>query len=74
MTPHRAVNLTLTAGFSHRGQHHMTAYLCKPFSILKDHPELNRHFRACGFDPERGEVGIMLERDYIEATKEGGAG
>jgi len=21
-------------GFSHRGQHHMTAYLCKPFSIL----------------------------------------
>lgn len=54
-------------GFSHRGQRHMTAYRCVPFSALKEHPELERHFRACGCDPEFGEVGIVLERDYVEA-------
>ena len=45
----------------------MTAYRCVPFSALKEHPELERHFRACGCDPEFGEVGIVLERDYVEA-------
>jgi hypothetical protein len=50
-------------GFSHRQQHDITAYRCMPFSVLKDRPELERAFRACGCDPGRGEVGIVLERD-----------
>lgn len=50
-------------GFSHRGNHNSTAYVCQPFSVLKDRPELEQAFRACGCDPSRGEVGIMLERD-----------
>lgn len=49
-------------GFSHRGNRD-NAYTCQPFSVLKDRPELLSAFRACGCDPERGEVGIMLERD-----------
>lgn len=51
-------------GFSHRGQYPATAYRCLPFSILKEFPALTNAFRACGCNPERGEVGIMLERDY----------
>lgn len=50
-------------GFSHRGQHHLTAYLCMPFSILEERPELLNAFLACGCDPKRGEVGIILLRD-----------
>jgi DNA-directed RNA polymerase subunit RPC12/RpoP len=49
-------------GFSHRGNRD-NAYTCQPFSILDERPELLSAFRACGCDPERGEVGIMLERD-----------
>jgi DNA-directed RNA polymerase subunit RPC12/RpoP len=51
-------------GFSHRGNYNSTAYLCKPFSILKDRPELESAFKACGCDPKRGEVGILLEKDF----------
>ncbi len=47
-------------GFSHR-QNRTTAYRCLPFSILKERPELEQKFRACGCDPTRGEVGIVLE-------------
>jgi len=50
-------------GFSHRGNHNSTAYVCQPFTVLKDRPELEQAFRACGCDPSRGEVGIMLKRD-----------
>jgi hypothetical protein len=49
-------------GFSHRAQH-ATAYVCVPFSILKERPGLLAAFRACGCEPGRTEVGIMLERD-----------
>lgn len=49
-------------GFSHRGNRD-NAYTCQPFSVLKERPELLSAFRACGCDPDRGEVGIMLERD-----------
>lgn len=49
-------------GFAHRGQN-LTVYRCVPFSILQERPELDAAFRACGCDPERGEVGIVLERD-----------
>lgn len=50
-------------GFSHRSQR-ATAYVCAPFSILKDRPELLIAFQACGCSPGRGEVGVMLERDF----------
>jgi hypothetical protein len=49
-------------GFSNRGNRD-NAYTCQPFSVLKERPELLSAFRACGCDPERGEVGIMLKRD-----------
>jgi hypothetical protein len=44
---------------SHRGQTD-TPYRCLPFSILKEHPEYEVAFRACGCDPKRGEVGVVL--------------
>jgi len=50
-------------GFSHR-LNNATAYVCKPFSILAEHPQLASAFAACGSDPKRGEVGVMLERDW----------
>lgn len=59
-------------GFNHRGQH-ITAYRCVPFTALKTDPEraakLLRAFRACGCEPGRAEVGIMLETEYREAMK-----
>lgn len=51
-------------GFSHRGNHNSTAYVCQPFSVLQEYPELSSAFAACGCDPKRGEVGIMLEKDF----------
>ena len=51
-------------GFSHRSQS-ATAYRCVPFSILAERPGLRAAFAACGCDPGRSEVGIMLERDLF---------
>ena len=50
-------------GFSHRGQHPLNGYRCLPFSILQEKPELKDAFLACGRDPRRGEVGIILKGD-----------
>lgn len=51
-------------GFGHRHNKGTTAYVCQPFTVLKERPELLGAFLACGCDPKRGgEVGIMLERD-----------
>lgn len=47
-------------GFHHRGNHHLSGYHCLPFSILETRPELRNDFLACGCDPKRGEVGIVL--------------
>jgi hypothetical protein len=50
--------------------------VCKPFSVLKDRPELLDAFQACGCDPKRGgEVGVMLERDFraVMSKVDGGA-
>lgn len=52
-------------GYSHRGQR-ATAYRCMPFSILKERPELLAAFRACGCEPGRQEVGIVLESDLYK--------
>lgn len=51
-------------GFHHKRQN-ISAYVCVPYSILKDKPYLLSAFRSCGCDPEKGgDVGIMLEKDY----------
>lgn len=63
-------------GFHHRLNHNATAYACVPFSILIDKPgaaqKLTNAFRSCGCEPGRGEVGIMLERDYRDAVRVSG--
>lgn len=38
---------------------HLNPYVCLPFSILKEKPELREAFLAFGCDPDRGEVGIL---------------
>lgn len=48
-------------GFSMRQNMGTTAYQCLPFSILETRPELRNAFLSCGCNPERGEVGIVLE-------------
>lgn len=49
-------------GHAFRHNQHHTAYRCLPFSLIDDKPELRAQFLACGCDPKRGEVGIVLER------------
>lgn len=55
-------NCICWCGFAHRNQND-NPYECLPYSILEHHPELANAFRACGCDPERGEVGIILSKD-----------
>ena len=50
-------------GFSHR-RNSANPYTCLPFSVLREYPQLKKAFRSCGCDPERGEVGIVLTRDF----------
>lgn len=50
-------------GMHHRNNH-LKPYRCLPFSILKERPEAEKAFRACGCDPSRGEVGIVLASDF----------
>lgn len=57
-------------GFSHRLSNE-TPYQCVPYSILESRPELLNAFRACGCDPERGEVGIILVRDLNSPPSSG---
>jgi len=56
-------------GFSMKHNHGKTAYQCLPFTILTEHPEWRQAFLACGCDPTRGEVGIVLE-DSIRSIME----
>lgn len=58
--------------FEHRNQRE-TAYMCRPFSVLEREPHLLEAFLACGCDPKRGEVGIMLESDMrrLRVAKDG---
>ncbi|HEX7324310.1 MAG TPA: hypothetical protein VF292_03010 [Rhodanobacteraceae bacterium] len=49
-------------GFAHR-QQNAGAYRCLPFSVLTAHPELEPAFRACGCDPQRGQIGIVTVAD-----------
>jgi len=53
--------------FAHRRQQ-PGAYVCVPYSILREHPGALKYFRRCGCDPEAGgEVGIMLAAELREA-------
>ena len=56
-------------GFNFRGQEHYQGnYMCLPFSILKEKPELLEAFRSCGCDPEgKGVVGIVTRDGYQRA-------
>lgn len=55
-------------GFAHRNNQ-IEPYKCLPFSIVNDYPKLLAAFRACGCEPKKGEVGIVLEADLKEAIK-----
>lgn len=53
-------------GFHHRGQEHMQGmYVCLPFSILRERPELDSAFWRTGCDPtsKRAQVGVILASD-----------
>lgn len=54
-------------GFHMRGNHHLSSYRCLSFAVLEKTPELEAAFKACGCDPKRGEVGVVLEADYRRA-------
>lgn len=54
-------------GFSMK-HNNSTAYRCLPFSVLKERPELRQAFLACGCDPSRGEVGIVLNDSIQRAN------
>jgi hypothetical protein len=60
-------------GVEHLGQRPPSAFerfICLPFSILEEHPELRDGFLACGCDPDRdAEVGIMTGEDYRRLRK-----
>lgn len=55
-------------GMQFRGQH-ATAYRCVAHAAAKDNPKLEAALRACGCESGRGEVGIALERDVLEALR-----
>lgn len=58
-------------GTKHKNNHHLRgAYTCRPFSEIDEIPELKNLFLKCGCDPERGEVGIVLRKDYEKLIKE----
>jgi hypothetical protein len=53
-----------------KNQHHINAYMCLPFSILKEKPYLRNAFMACGCDPSKGEVGIVSKDSYRKAEED----
>jgi len=57
-------------GFSYR-QQNLNPYKCLSFRILEEHPELLPAFQACGCEPGRSEVGIVLETDYRALMEKG---
>lgn len=59
-------------GLKMRGQTSDPAYQCLPFSILEDKPWVREAFLACGCDPDRGEVGIVLISQMNDLRKRAG--
>lgn len=60
-----SANCLCWCGMAHRNQS-MNAYICLPFSIIEEKPEVKEMFLRCGCDPARGEVGIVLMREFKE--------
>jgi len=65
----RGPSVLCWCGFSHRGNHHLTAYKCVSRNELVGNPALESAMRACGCDPDRMEISIVLEKDYMEIIK-----
>lgn len=57
-------------GHAHRNNN-AGAYRCVAFSAIKEHPALDAAFRACGSDPGRGEVGIVLAESLRAIRRDG---
>jgi len=46
-------------------------YMCLPFTILEEIPDLRQAFLACGFDPDSpGEIGVVSCDTYSKITRE----
>lgn len=60
-------------GFSH-WSNSSGAYKCLPFKVITDYPDLafrlTEAFLACGCNPTRGEVGVMLAQDWHKITSD----
>lgn len=48
-------------GQSFRNNTHLSEYMCVAFSEIEKHPELKQAFLSCGWDPKRGEVGVIIK-------------
>ncbi len=58
--------------YEHRNQNTLSpVYMCVPYSILKERPELKQAFYECGCDPDnrKSQIGIMLVSKYMEHVK-----
>ena len=57
-------------GFQMRGQN-LNAYMCVPFSALKDNPHLRQEFQSCGTDPDSQQttIGVVTENGYRRAKR-----
>lgn len=56
-------------GMTFRGQTE-SAYMCLPFSILKDYPDLENLFKSCGHDPNSGmDIGVVTVKSYREVME-----
>lgn len=62
-------NCLCWCGFEHRNNHGNHAYRCVPFNDMKVWPELLALFLACGCDPSKGEVGIVLTDDFVRLQR-----
>ena len=58
-------------GFEMRGQR-THAYVCLPFSIIKENPAYKNMFSRCGCNPDSksAEVGIVLTDDLLKMREE----
>lgn len=57
-------------GVTHKSNNEK-AYRCLSFSILESEPWLEEAFRACGTDPKRGDIGVVLISDLARLRARG---
>lgn len=58
-------------GYSARMNHDNNPYVCLPFRLCDEYPGLGQVFRNCGWEPGRGEVGVVLKKDWHEIRHQG---